>query len=50
MPRLDSVSKQWIAIGAILAGAVYTQTSLRVLLYLPLELYYRIAATPPMTA
>jgi hypothetical protein len=48
VPRLDSVSKQWIVIGAILAGAVYTQTSLRVLLYLPLDLYYLIAATPPM--
>ena len=48
MSRLDSVSKQWIVIGAILTGAVYTQTSLRVLFYLPLDLYYRIAATPPM--
>ena len=48
MPRHDSVSTQWIVIGAILAGAVYTQTSLRVLLYLPLDLYYTIAATPPM--
>ena len=49
VPRIDSAfSKQWIAIGLILAVAVYTQTSLRVLVHLPLELAYRIAATPPM--